>query len=56
MIDIDGKKYEINRKTAIVTNWDKIYCNILKRILKKANCAKTEQELILYLLKEYILN
>ena len=40
MIDIDGKKYEINRKTAIVTNWDKIYCNILKRILKKGELCK----------------
>lgn len=40
MIDIDGKKYEINRKTAIVTNWDKIYCNILKRILKKGELCE----------------
>lgn len=40
MIDIDGKKYEINRKTAIVTNWDKIYCNILKKILKKGELCK----------------
>lgn len=32
---IDGKSYKINRLTAKVTEWDKIYCSILKDILSK---------------------
>ena len=31
---IDGKNYEINRNTARVTNWDKIYCETLKEIIE----------------------
>ena len=32
---IKGKNYEINRSTARVTEWDNIYCNILKDIIKE---------------------
>lgn len=32
---IKNKEYEINRGTAKVTEWDKIYCDILKEIINK---------------------
>lgn len=30
---INGKKCNINRSTAIVSEWDKVYCDLLKKIL-----------------------
>ena len=32
---IKGKEYKINRETSVVSEWDKIYCNLLKKILKE---------------------
>lgn len=32
---IQGKEYEINRKTAVVSKWDKIYCQLVERILSE---------------------
>lgn len=32
---INGQEYRINRENAIVREWDKIYCNLLKEILKE---------------------
>ena len=31
---IQGKEYQINRETVVVSKWDKIYCNLMERILK----------------------
>ena len=31
---IKGKEYKINRETSVVSEWDKVYCNLLKKILK----------------------
>lgn len=32
---IKGKEYKINRETSVVSQWDKVYCNLLKKILKE---------------------
>ena len=32
---INGQEYRINRENAIVREWDRIYCNLLKKILKE---------------------
>ncbi len=32
---IKGKEYKINRETSVVSEWDKVYCNLLKKILKE---------------------
>ncbi len=32
---INGQEYRINRDNAIVRNWDRIYCDLLKKILKE---------------------
>ncbi len=32
---INGQEYRINRENAIVRKWDKIYCQLLKKILKE---------------------
>jgi len=37
---IKDKEYKINRETAKVTEWDKIYCNILKEIIEKGELAE----------------
>ena len=34
-MNIKGKEYKINRETSVVSEWDKIYCNLLKKILKE---------------------
>lgn len=31
---IDGKEYKINRNNSVVSTWDKVYCNLLEKILK----------------------
>lgn len=36
---IDNKEYKINRNTAKVTEWDKIYCDILKNILSNGELS-----------------
>lgn len=36
---IKNKEYEINRSTAKVTEWDKIYCDILKEIINKGELS-----------------
>ena len=36
---IKNKEYEINRITAKVTEWDKIYCDILKEIINKGELS-----------------
>lgn len=36
---INGKEYTINRNTAKVTEWDKIYCDILKEIINKGELS-----------------
>lgn len=32
---INGKEYEINRENAVVRQWDKVYCELLKKILSE---------------------
>lgn len=36
---INGKDYKVNRNTAKVTEWDKIYCDILKEIINKGELS-----------------
>ena len=36
---IKNKEYEINRSAAKVTEWDKIYCDILKEIINKGELS-----------------
>ena len=36
---INGKEYTINRGTAKVSEWDKIYCDILKEIINKGELS-----------------
>lgn len=42
---IDGKNYEINRNTARVTNWDKIYCETLKEIIETGELCPNRTEI-----------
>ena len=35
MLLINGKEYKINRKTAKVSEWDHIYCGLLKQIIEE---------------------
>lgn len=32
---INGKEYKINRENSVIRDWDKVYCNLLKKILKQ---------------------
>jgi len=32
---INGKEYKINRKNSVIRDWDKVYCQLLKKILKE---------------------
>ena len=34
---INGQEYRINRENAIVRKWDRIYCQLLKKILKEGD-------------------
>ena len=31
---INGQEYRINRENSVVRQWDKVYCKLLKKILK----------------------
>lgn len=32
---INGKEYKINRENSVIRDWDKVYCQLLKKILKE---------------------
>ena len=32
---INGQEYRINRENSVVRQWDRVYCQLLKKILKE---------------------
>lgn len=41
-MEINGKEVEVNRKDAVVRDFDKQYCELLKKILEEGELLKIE--------------
>ena len=56
MINIDGINYEINRENAVVSKFDKDYCNLLKDIIKNGEYVENRTGINTFSIPNVVLN